>query len=115
MQDFSFKKFVEQDIFGFGEKLPLEKQEDDLPIRSFSVHRVIERLNQHQLSLGKSKSKFLSEIQWGDQPGAIKVQFTPRLNVKIQKFHHELFLDVLPVCLFYLRLQLVYDLFLETF
>jgi hypothetical protein len=89
---FNFKKYVEnsQDVFGFEKeaRTPAERT-DDLPIRRFSVASVMERLGKNNISLGAPKSKYLTEMRWGTEAGSVRVVWTPRLNVKIQKLHHD--------------------------
>jgi hypothetical protein len=92
MKRFAFKEwFGSRDIFGFDKEINLAQdiKNDDLPIKNFSLGIVMERLGSNTLSIGVPKSKFLSEMQWGDQAGSVKVVWTPRLNVKIQKLHHD--------------------------
>lgn len=95
MVKFNFKHYVEnlRDIFGFEKEVNQAQnisKVDDLPIKTLSVHVVMDRLATNNISIGRPKSKYLSEMQWGDQPGAVRVQWTPKLNVKIQKLHHDL-------------------------
>lgn len=62
----------------------------DLPINGFNVQRMIEQLAKYDLGFKKSKIKFMNECQWGENPGAVRVIVTPKVNLKIQKLHYDL-------------------------
>lgn len=93
MTQFNFKEWIGlRDIFGFEKEINQAQATgkiDDLPIQTLTLSLVMERLGQNTLPMGMPKSRFLSEMQWGNQPGAVRVVWTPRLNVKIQKLHHD--------------------------
>jgi hypothetical protein len=93
MPSFAFKEWVGlRDIFGFEREVNQAQEPqntDDLPVKQLSLGVLMERLGRNTLPLGLPKSKFLTEMQWGNQPGAVRVVWTPRLNVKIQKLHHD--------------------------
>lgn len=63
---------------------------DDLPCTGFNVQRMIEQLARFDLGFKKSKMKFMNECQWGENPGAVRVVVTPKVNLKIQKLHYDL-------------------------
>jgi hypothetical protein len=87
-------------IFGFEErdwdstevhpgKTP-QRGPNDLPVERMNVQRVIDLLGRYQLGSKKPKSNFMSECSWGDHAGAIRAIITPKINVKIQRLHHDL-------------------------
>lgn len=93
MKQMSFKKWLnEHDIFGFEREISTvqdDKYGEEMPIVGFNTNAVIDRLSNYNLSIGRPFSRFPSEVQWGTQPGAIRVMWTPKLNIKIQRFHHD--------------------------
>jgi hypothetical protein len=102
MIDFNFRQWLEVNIFGFEDnesfdkdasyhmaKKPL-KGPQDLPIERMNVQRVIEELAKNDLGIKKGVISFFSECQWGSNPGAIRAIITPKINVKIQKLHHDM-------------------------
>lgn len=93
MTSFAFKEWMGlRDIFGFEKEIVQAQQPqkiDDLPVQRLCLSDVMERLSQNTLIMGLPKSRFMTEMQWGNQPGAVRVVWTPRLNVKVQKLHHD--------------------------
>ncbi len=103
MPDLNFRLWLEKtNIFGFDEddyevqlpyrpgKVPL-KGPQDLPVERLNVQRVIEQLAKNDLGTRKANSRFFNECQWGEnRPGAIRAVITPKINVKIQRLHHDL-------------------------
>lgn len=89
----NFKEWLNhKNIFGFDNEIIQAqdfKNNDELPVVRFNTNAIIEQLSNYNLSVGKPFSRFPSEIQWGTQPGAIRVICTPKLNVKIERFHYD--------------------------
>lgn len=96
----NFRLWLEKNTFGFEEddskfsphrpgKFPLQGPQD-LPVERLNVQSVIEQLAKNDLGVKKGRIKFFNECQWGDQPGAVRAVITPKVNVKIQKLHHDL-------------------------
>jgi hypothetical protein len=94
MVKMNFKEWINKDIFGFEREVldaqDNSKPQNELPIQGFMLNLVMERLETNNLSLGHPFSRFPNEMQWGTQPGAVRVVWTPKLNVKIQKLHLDL-------------------------
>jgi hypothetical protein len=100
--DMKFKLWLEkQNIWGFEEKdwepdKPFhpgkapQRGPQDLPIEGFNVQRMMEHLGKLELGAKKPKNRFFNECQWGEHDGAIRAIITPKLNIKIQKLHHDL-------------------------
>lgn len=91
----SFRKFVEAtDIFGFEPKKGEEDSDDDMlsrPINQFDLGLMMEYLSKKSiLGFIKPKSSFYNEIQWGEEPGAIKLEVDTGLTFYIKKFNHDL-------------------------
>lgn len=91
----SFRTYVENtDIFGFEGKKPLESPDDALmsrPINQFNIALMMEYLTKKSL-LGfiKPTSKFINEMQWGEEPGAIRLEVDTGLTFLIKKLNHDL-------------------------
>lgn len=91
----SFKKFVEAtDIFGFDKDQSEKEQNDPFlinPIHQFDTELMIDLLSKKSVGTLQPISGFNDEIQWGTQPGAVKVEcdtgytfFIKRLNMDKQ-------------------------------
>jgi hypothetical protein len=100
MPDMNFRFWLENNIFGFDDsreiqnpyrpgKVPL-KGPNDLPIERLNVQRVIEELSKNDLGVKRGNIRFFNECQWGSNPGAVRAVITPKINVKIQRLHHDL-------------------------
>jgi len=83
-----FKLWLEEDNYRPGKALLRGPQ--DLPIKRINVQRIIDILSKNDIGVKKAIVKFFNECQWGDKSGAVKVTITPKINVKIQKLHHDL-------------------------
>lgn len=62
---------------------------NDLPVERLNVERVVELLSRYDLGSKKPSVRFFNECRWGDHAGSVRAVITPRLNVKIQKLHHD--------------------------
>lgn len=102
MPNMNFRLWLEKrNIWGFDDtdwqpqkpyhplKTPF-KGNEDLPITAFNVQRMIDELAKFELGFKRSKVNFFNECQWGENPGAVRVVVTPKINLKIQKLHYDL-------------------------
>jgi hypothetical protein len=93
MNQLNFKEWLGlKDIYGFEKEVNQAQNTqkiDELPVKRLALDIVMERLAQNSLPLGLPKSKFLTEMQWGTHDGALRVKWTPKLNVKIHRLHHD--------------------------
>lgn len=84
-----FKTFIEAtDIFGFGkprEEEPLTQDLNNEPLKQFNIESVMEFLSKKKLGVFQPYSRFMNEIQWGDHPGAVKLEISPRMSVFVKK------------------------------
>lgn len=73
-----FRTWLEtNDIFGFDAHHAKEKPDDDLtaqPIHQFDLEHMIELLLKKPIHTTQPLSHFMNEIQWGSQPGALKLE-----------------------------------------
>jgi hypothetical protein len=95
MRRLSFRKFVEAtDIFGFEPERFSEDPDNSMyerPINQFDIDLMMEYLSKKSMPAGlKSKSNFINEIQWGTEPGAVKLFVDTGLTFYIKKFNHDL-------------------------
>lgn len=63
------------------------KGPDDLPVVGFNTERMIDLLSRREIGFKKGFSRFTNECQWGENPGAVRVIVTPKVNLKIQRLH----------------------------
>lgn len=94
-----FKKFIENnyddDIFGF-DRLERSKNgpdvhdKNDEPIRQLDIERVMEFLQKIDIGGFQPFSRFHSEIQWGREFGAIKVEVEPGMRLVFKKLSRDL-------------------------
>lgn len=100
-KELGFRNFFhEHDIFGFDkEKAEREKQEfddkivslSDLPVRKFDLGRMMDFiLRESQYDPKPAHSRFLTEVQWGSQPGAMRLVITPKYHAVVQRLHTDL-------------------------
>lgn len=84
----NFKKWLERlDPFGFEEE-EVEKKltlPDELPHDQFPIEYICNELKKITLNGKKGFSKFASEIMWGINPGALKVEFGPQHQVYLTR------------------------------
>lgn len=84
-----FKKFIEAtDIFGFGVDKPEERDDEDLlnrPIHQFDIELMMELLSKKSLGADRPYSDYPNEIQWGSNPGAVKLWVDPGYTFYVKK------------------------------
>ena len=86
----SFKKwlFEGKDIFGFereNEKFERKKDSDDNPILYFSLEEMMNRLCSYEVGIKEPNLKFINEIHWGENTGAIRVRLGTAFNLMIER------------------------------
>lgn len=84
---------AENDIFGFEKSHPEELKHQELdnhPLKVFDVELMIEYLSKHRIGVRHPDIKFMNEIQWGKQSGALKLEVAPRSAVLIKKLGFDL-------------------------
>lgn len=74
-----FREYMEsRDIFGFERERDLQNQQreiiNDDPVNQFSVEEMINTMLQKNIDNHVPYSRFMNEIQWGNQFGAVKVE-----------------------------------------
>lgn len=79
--------FFENDIFGFDREKNEESPSDSLlnnPIDQFDVELMLDFLTEKRVADMKGKIMFPNVIQWGNQPGSVKLEVDPgyRFNIK---------------------------------
>jgi hypothetical protein len=95
MRRLSFRKFVEAtDIFGFESEKPRGNSDDNFhekPINQFDIELMIEYLSKRSMPSGlKPQSKFTDEIQWGTEPGAVKLHIDTGYTFAIKRLNNDL-------------------------
>lgn len=92
MRKLRFKTFFEaRDIFGFDDKVaPEEKLPPQEPIKAFNFEYMMEILSQNRIGAKSPKMKFMNEIRWGDNFGAVRMVVTPQHAFMIQKLGKDL-------------------------
>jgi hypothetical protein len=84
-----FKTFLEaKDIFGFGDDRAKQTPDDDMmarPIMQFNLEWMRDLLLMKSVGGHEPFSRFVNEIQWGDQPGAVKLEIDPGLTFYVKK------------------------------
>lgn len=89
MKSLSFKKFFEAvDIFGFDRKEPESAEEVGMlsePIHQFDVELMMDLLSKKRLGILESITDFPNVMQWGSQPGAIKLEVDTGYRFSIKK------------------------------
>lgn len=86
-----FRKFLEsvEDLFG-ADKAPLDKNpgdhdDDDLPIRVFSISRLLERIQSRSIGFLQPAIPFNDTIQWGEYAGSVRVKISPNGNIAVER------------------------------
>ena len=83
-----FSQFFEAiDIFGFETK-PSETPDENMlsrPISQFDLELMMDLLSQKSVGMHEAFIPFVSEIRWGNQPGAIKLEVDTGLTFYIKK------------------------------
>jgi len=95
MRRLRFRKFVEDtDIFGFEPEKNQENPDDSMyerPINQFDIDLMMEYLSKKSMPAGlKPHTNFISEMQWGTEPGAVKLEIDTGLTFYIKRFNHDL-------------------------
>lgn len=90
----NFRVFLEktaEELFGI--KNNSDTKEDNppiqYPIKGFDVELMMELLSRKRLGVYLPKSSFLNEIQWGTQPGAIKLEVDTGYTFFIKKLTND--------------------------
>lgn len=87
-----FRNWLEavEDIYGFEDKEPEDERVDDLPIKSFSIHRLLNELSDYTIGELVCYRNFVDQVQWGNEPGALRVRLTPNLGVILERMTSDL-------------------------
>lgn len=89
MKRLNFKKFFEAtDIFGFDSNRSGEEPDDNMlakPISMFNLELMADILTKKSIGSLKPYVKFVNEISWGSQPGAVKLYIDPGNTFYIKK------------------------------
>jgi hypothetical protein len=84
-----FRRFFEAtDIFGFEPKQSGTDPDDNMlarPIQQFDLELMMEFLVRKKLGMQEAFCPFVSEIQWGKEPGSIKLEVDTGLTFYIKK------------------------------
>lgn len=84
-----FRDYIEStDIFGFDQKRSKEEPDDSMdakPINQFDIELMMELLSRKPIGQHVPISRFVNEIQWGHQPGAIKLEVDTGLTFYIKR------------------------------
>lgn len=89
-----FKEFWENtDIFGFDkehDKDTSNVKPSAKPLRSFDIELMIEYLLNKRIGQHKPSSKFMNEIQWGQTPGAVRLEVDTGYTFRVKKLGKDL-------------------------
>lgn len=85
-----FKTWFEgTDIFGFDALRDDQNQQSEeflgKPIRQFDLELMMELLSRKSVGIEHPHQKFMNEIQWGNQPGAVKLEVDTGFTFYIKK------------------------------
>lgn len=90
----TFKQWLESsNIFGFDEEPkeePLYGELDNKPLKAFDTELMIEYLTKKKLGKFDPSTRFMNEIQWGHQFGAIKLEVDSRMTFYVKKLAFDL-------------------------
>ncbi|MCK9458476.1 MAG: hypothetical protein M0R80_02385 [Proteobacteria bacterium] len=89
----TFKCWIEsKDIFGFERELYADPKPEKLekPVKEFSLTRLMTSLGQYPLGVKEPNIRFINEIQWGQDPGAIRVRIGNKLCVMVERLNIDL-------------------------
>ncbi len=85
----TFKKYLEAtDIFGFDDNRSKDEPDDDMlskPISQFNLELMMDILSKKKVGTRTPYLKFVNEMRWGDDPGAVKLYVDPGWSFYIQK------------------------------
>lgn len=86
-----FKHFFEAtDIFGFHRQVNKDEihpdDQDEKPMRCFNTELMMDFLTKKSVGIYEPVVKFMNEVQWGDQPGAVKLEIDPGYTFYIKKW-----------------------------
>lgn len=89
MKTSKFKKFVEAtDIFGFTKKEKSSEADQrffEKPISQFNLETMMDILSTKSIGNIQSRNSFVNEIQWGNEPGAVKLFIDPGYTFYVKK------------------------------
>jgi len=85
----NFKQYFEAtDIFGFDKTRPIEVSKSEVPtepIHRFDIELMMNFLSQKKLGVQEAYTPFVTEIRWGQQPGALKLEIDTGYSFYIKK------------------------------
>lgn len=87
-----FKEFFEAtDIFGFDKKeVPEEKLPPQEPIHQFSIDEMMGYLAKRKIGSKSPDQRFMNEIRWGQNFGAVRLTVSPKMAFMVQKLGKDL-------------------------
>lgn len=86
----TFKDYFEAvDIFGFERDKTNDTAEDDSllmnPIKRFDIELMMDFLSKKKVGVFEAFQNFPNQIQWGGQPGAIRLEVNPAYGFSVKK------------------------------
>ena len=85
----NFKKFFEAtDIFGFDNNRSKDEPDDNMlakPISQFNLELMMDILSKKKIGNLKPEMKFVNEMRWGNQPGAVKLDIDTGYTFYVRK------------------------------
>jgi hypothetical protein len=87
-----FKEFFEAtDIFGFEDKtVPDQPETPETPVNTFSVGTMMDYLSKWKIGAKTPHVKFMNEIRWGQNFGAVRLVVSPKMAFMVQKLGKDL-------------------------
>ena len=87
MKNSNFKLWLERDIFGFDQDIKSTNtpKQDEKPLKRFDIEILTNFLETMNLPGKLPKVKYVNEIIWGENVGAVRVKIGPTLQLQIDK------------------------------
>ena len=89
-QDWLLREF--KDVFGFDRdlRIPKKNKDSERPVQQLDIEEIINMLASYDLPTKPGKADFVSEVQWGEDQGAIRVRIGTGLNFFIERLSIDL-------------------------
>ena len=89
-QEWMLREF--RDVFGFDRDIRPQKKDksSERPIKQLDIENVVNTLSEYNLPTRQGIAKFINEVQWGEDQGAIRVRVGTGMNFFIERISVDL-------------------------
>mgnify|MGYP006052357705 FL=1 len=105
---FEYQKNAPADFINRSPNAPMRDKDFPMPIRRFNIERLNEALLRHNIGIKPAISRQFDVIEWGDSIGSLRVRYSTKFDVIIEKSMSDLQGDKIWVAKKFLNINTKY-------